>query len=60
MDFITDLIVEHIKEIGEDKVFVVYMDGVSKGDFVDPLEEEKQARSGPCPVSRAYTHQPLP
>ena len=28
MDFITDLILEHMKEIGEDRVFVVCMDGV--------------------------------
>jgi hypothetical protein len=34
MDFITDLILEHIKEIGEDRVFVVCMDGPGKGDFV--------------------------
>ncbi len=25
---------------------------------LDPLQEEKQARSGPCWVSRVYTHQP--
>ena len=58
MDFITALIVEHIKEIGEGKIFVVCMDGVSKGTFVDPLEEKKQSRSEPCPVSRVYEHQP--
>ena len=31
MDFIAALILEHIKEIGEDRVFVVCMDGVCKG-----------------------------
>jgi hypothetical protein len=39
MDFITALILEHIKEIGEDRVFVVCMDGSCKGDFV--LIQEK-------------------
>ena len=34
MDLISSLIVEHIKEIGEGKVFVVCMDGTCKGDFV--------------------------
>ena len=34
MDFITSLIVEHIKEIGEDRVFGVSMDGSCKGGFV--------------------------
>ena len=33
MDFITALILEHIKEIGEDRVFVVCMDGSCKGAF---------------------------
>jgi hypothetical protein len=34
MDFITVFILEHIKEIGEDRVFVVCMDGSCKGTFV--------------------------
>ena len=34
MEFITDLILHHIKEIGEGRVFVVCMDGVCQGDFV--------------------------
>ena len=34
MDFIDDLILEHIKEIGVGRVFVVCMDGACKGDFV--------------------------
>ncbi len=33
MDFITALILEHIKEIGEGRVFVVCMDGTCKGAF---------------------------
>ena len=39
MDFIAALILEHIKEIGEDRVFVVCMDGSCKGVFV--LIQEK-------------------
>ena len=39
MDFIDSLILEHIKEIGEDRVFVMCMDGVCKGVFV--LIQEK-------------------
>ena len=63
MDFITDLILEHIKEIGVGRVFVVCMDGTCKGAFVliqkglDPLKEEKQARSGTCRAPRARSHQ---
>ena len=34
MDFITALILEHIKEIGVGRVFVVCMDGSCKGVFV--------------------------
>ena len=34
MEFITVLILHHIKEIGEGRVFVVCMDGVYKGVFV--------------------------
>jgi hypothetical protein len=34
MDFLAVLIVEHIKQIGEDRVFVVCMDGSCKGVFV--------------------------
>ena len=34
MDFITALILEHIKEIGVGRVFVVCMDGTCKGAFV--------------------------
>jgi hypothetical protein len=34
MDFIAALIVQHIKEIGEGRVFVVCMDGTCKGAFV--------------------------
>jgi len=39
MDVIVVLILEHIKEIGEERVFVVCMDGSWKGDFV--LIQEK-------------------
>jgi hypothetical protein len=31
MEFITALILQHIKEIGEGRVFAVCMDGVCKG-----------------------------
>ncbi len=41
--FIDDLILDHIKEIGVGRVFVVCMDG-DRG--LDPLKEEKQTRSG--------------
>ena len=34
MEFITDLILQHIKEIGEGRVFTVCMDGSCKGAFV--------------------------
>ncbi len=39
MDFITVLILEHIKENGEDRVFVVCMDGTCKGVF-DLIQEK--------------------
>ena len=35
MEFIADLILQHIKENGEGRVFVVCMDGVSKGILTD-------------------------
>ena len=54
MDFIDALILEHIKEIGVGRVFVVCMDG-DRG--LDPLKEEKQARSGTCRSPRARSHQ---
>ena len=34
MEFIADLILQHIKEIGEGRVFAVCMDGSCKGAFV--------------------------
>ena len=54
MDFIVALILEHIKEIGPGRVFVVCMDGY-RG--LDPLKEEKQDRSGTCRTPRARSHQ---
>jgi hypothetical protein len=53
MDFVT-LILEHIKEIGVGRVFVMGMDG-DRG--LDPLKEEKQDRSGTCRATRARSHQ---
>ena len=34
MEFIAALILQHIKQIGEGRVFAVCMDGVCKGAFV--------------------------
>jgi hypothetical protein len=52
MDFITALILEHIKEIGEDRVplvlFCIGMRAYLVHHGLDPLKQEKQARSETC------------
>ena len=50
MDFITVLILEHIKEIGEGRVFVVCMDGACKGSFVLIQKECPGVQCFVCPV----------
>ena len=42
MDFIAALILEHIKEIGEDRVFVVCMDGAWQWADIDNLIADKK------------------
>ena len=49
MDFITDLILEHIKEIGVGRVFVVCMDGTWKGSFVLIQKECPWVQCFVCP-----------
>jgi hypothetical protein len=60
MDFITDLILEHIKEIGEYRVLLSCSTSaceylVDRG--LDPLKQEKQVRSEVCRGPRAHSHQ---
>ena len=50
MDFIAALILEHIKEIGEGRVFVVCMDGACKGSFVLIQKECPGVQCFVCPV----------
>ena len=50
MDFIAALIVQHIKEIGEGRVFVVCMDGACKGAFVLIQKEFPWVQCFVCPA----------
>jgi hypothetical protein len=50
MDFIAALILEHIKEIGAERVFVVCMDGACKGAFVLIQKECPWVQCFVCPA----------
>ena len=54
MDFIDDLILEHIKEIGVGRVFVVCMDGSWKDAFVLIQKELPWVQCFVCPTQKHW------